>query len=331
MGGDDTLTGNGGNDYMEGGTGFDRYISGNGDTIKDSDGSGRVAFEGGILTGGKTKKGSSGVYEGNGGTYTLSNGTLTFVKESGEILTIQKFTNGDLGIVLGEEKPKSSPYTPNPNFSSPLVLDLNGDGVTSTFIYETDTHFDMDNDGVKQRTGWVQTTDALLVLDKNKDGIINNGSELFGNNTTLKNGTLAANGFEALREYDENKDGVIDSKDTIYNSLQLWQDTNSDGITDTGELHTLKELRVASINLGYSTNTDTLEERNTINQTSSFTTIAGDTNAINDVWFMTNTEDTARDTTVTLKDTVAALPDYRGAGRAENLSVAMNEIERKAA
>lgn len=61
-----------------------------------------------------------------------------------------------------------------------------------------------------------------------------------------------------------------------------------------------------------------------INQTSTFSTTTGETKAINDVWFLTNTQDTARDTTITLKDTVAALPDYRGAGRAENLSTAMN-------
>jgi hypothetical protein len=174
--------------------------------------------------------------------------------------------------------------TPNPNFSSPLILDLNGDGVTSTFISSTSTYFDLDNDGVRQRTGWVQTTDALLTLDKNQDGIINNASELFGNHTTLKNGTKAANGFEALKEYDENKDGVIDAKDNIYNTLSLWQDTNSDGVTDTGELHTLSELGVKSINLGYTKTTD-YEEQNRLFQTSSFTTTEGTTQSINDVWF----------------------------------------------
>lgn len=112
-------------------------------------------------------------------------------------------------------------------------------------------------------------------------GIINNGTELFGNNTLLKNGTKAANGFEALKEYDENHDGVIYAKDNIYNTLRLWQDSNSDGITDKGELHTLSELGAASINLGYSTNTDAIEERNTINQTSTFTTTTGEIEMIN--------------------------------------------------
>ncbi|MDD2780860.1 hypothetical protein [Sulfuricurvum sp.] len=304
-GGTDTLIGNGGADYMDGGQGYDTYYSGNGDTIKDTDNNGRVLFEGFKLTGGVSETGckpnGDGEYRGDGGVYKLSSGKLTFTKDgTNETLIIEKFVNGSLGITLTSKDPGAScpppmpnpepddlptPSTPNPNFPSPLVLDLNGDGVTSTFISSTSTYFDLDNDGVKQRTGWVQTTDALLALDKNQDGIINNASELFGNHTTLKNGTNAANGFEALKEYDENKDGVIDAKDNIYNTLSLWQDANSDGVTDTGELHSLSELGVASINLGYSTNTDTIEERNQINQTSTFTTTDGTTQSINDVSF----------------------------------------------
>ena len=338
-GGDDGVA-----DLLYGGTGFDTYITGNYDFIKDDDGSGRVVFDNSLLTGGEAETGEcnpdgSGIYHGNGGTYTLSgNGVLTFVKD-GEMLRISNFKNGDLGITLTTDDPESCPpppprpgqepgSVPVPSqpwqHGSPLVLDLNGDGVTSTFISETSTYFDLDNDGMRERTGWAQSSDGLLTLDKNRDGIINDGNELFGNNTILKNGTKAANGFEALKEYDENRDGVIDTKDNIYNTLKLWQDTNSDGITDTGEFHTLSELGVASINLGYSTNTDTLEERNAINQTSIFTTTDGEAKTINDAWFMTNAQETARDTTVTLKETVAALPDYQGAGRAENLSTAMN-------
>ncbi|MDD3597480.1 calcium-binding protein, partial [Sulfuricurvum sp.] len=348
--GNDTLRGNdyglvlleNKSDYLLGGTGYDKYIAGNGDTLMDSDGSGIVSFEGIILHGGVSESGGckpdgSGEYKGDGGVYKLSGGKLTFTKDgSGETLTIEKFVNGDLGITLTSDDPGAScppppedpddsptPGDPNPNFPSPLILDLNGDGVTSTFISETSTYFDLDNDGVRQRTGWVQSTDALLVFDKNQDGVINNGTELFGNNTILKNGTKAANGFEALKEYDENKDGLIDNRDNIYNTLQLWQDTNSDGVTDTGELHSLSELGVASINLDYAT-TDDYEEQNRIFQTSTFTTTEGTTQSINDVWFMTESRDTVKES-VTLSDSVAALPDYRGAGRVESLSTAMNE------
>jgi hypothetical protein len=92
----------------------------------------------------------------------------------------------------------------------------------------------------------------------------------------------------------------------------------------------ISELGVASINIGY-TSTDDYEEQNRIFQTSSFTTTDGTIQSINDVWFATESRDTARDTDVTLKETVAALPDFRGAGRVANLSTEMNEIERKVA
>ena len=339
MGGDDTLTGNGGDDYMEGGIGYDKYITANGDTIKDSDGSGRVTFEGRLLTGGtrdrnqdsqnggscstsgNSTSGGGSHYKGDGGEYTYANGQLIFTSDSGETLVLENYYNTDLGITLTEDNsnnssgggggscppppPKPSPNTPNPNFSSPLVLDLNGDGVTSTFISSTSTYFDLDNDGMRERTGWAQTTDALLAFDKNRDGIINDGSELFGNYTTLANGTKADNGFTALAQYDNNHDGVIDKNDSVYNALSAWVDSDQDGVTDTGELHSLSELGapqgglsgsaihlLTSINLN-ATTTTAYEDQNAISHTSSFpqqTTDADgntitETQTVNDVWF----------------------------------------------
>ena len=143
----------------------------------------------------------------------------------------------------------SSNIGQNENFSSPLVLDLNANGTTSTFIAQSETYFDMDGDGFKERTSWTESTDGLLALDKNQDNIINNGSELFGNYTKLSNGTLAKNGFEALSQYDLNKDNIIDNKDSIYTHLKVWGDTNSDGISTTDELKTLQELNISQINL----------------------------------------------------------------------------------
>ncbi len=345
---DDYLEGGSGSDKLIGGSGYDTYLSNNGDMISDSDGKGRVVFESMLLSGGMATKGEckpngDGTYKGNGGTYTLTGGILTFVQDNtGKSVKIFNFKNGNMGITLTPDNsqgggscppppPKPSPGTPNPNFSSPLVLDLNGDGVTSTFIYDSSTYFDHNNDGTRERTGWIQADDGILVFDKNQDGMINNGNELFGNNSTLKNGTKAANGFEALREYDENKDGMIDSKDNVYNTLRVWQDGNGDGISQTSELKTLSDLGVKSIGTVYA-NIEAYDAQNVARQRSFFTTETLDTDGntvasggnIDDVWFMTNTQDTARDTTIILKDTVAVIPDYRGAGRVENLSTAMN-------
>ena len=75
----------------------------------------------------------------------------------------------------------------------------------------------------------------MLVRDLNGDGAINNGTELFGNNTRLKNGQYAANGFEALKDLDSNKDGKLNSADAAWNSLRVWKDTDADAETDAGE------------------------------------------------------------------------------------------------
>jgi hypothetical protein len=98
---------------------------------------------------------------------------------------------------------------------SPLILDLNGDGV-KTLSIDYGVKFDHDNNGLAQATGWVDTQDGLLVFDQNNNGLIDNGSELFGNHTLNTTGTIITtsdNGFIALQSFDTNKDGKVDIND----------------------------------------------------------------------------------------------------------------------
>jgi len=137
-----------------------------------------------------------------------------------------------------------------PGSGSPIVLDLDGDGV-ETLAMAAGTRFDLDGDGYIDTTGWVAPDDGLLVFDRNDDGLINSGQELFGEFTLLENGEQAHNGFVALSELDSSKDGLLDSNDEAYALLQVWQDKNSDGISQADELVSLSEAGIKSIELDY--------------------------------------------------------------------------------
>ncbi|TKJ87052.1 hypothetical protein PaeCFBP13512_19050 [Paenibacillus sp. CFBP13512] len=132
----------------------------------------------------------------------------------------------------------------------PLVLDLNGDGISTSSVDEG-IYFDYDGDGFSEKTGWVNNEDGLLVRDLNGDGQINNGTELFGERTRLRNGNQATTGFEALIDLDTNSDGNINQQDAAFNELKIWKDIDSDGVVDEGELSSLTESGITSLSLDY--------------------------------------------------------------------------------
>lgn len=143
--------------------------------------------------------------------------------------------------------------------ASPVLIDIAGDGFALTDSFNG-VSFDINNDGVKERLSWTksQTDDAWLALDRNADGVINNGTELFGNFTPqLKPPTgVGRNGFNALVEYDQpskggDGDGLISERDAIFGNLLLWQDKNHNGVSEPNELHTLKQLGLTAIECNY--------------------------------------------------------------------------------
>jgi hypothetical protein len=166
---------------------------------------------------------------------------------------------------------------------SPIILDLDGDGKVET-VGKNGIYFDHDNNGFAELTGWVSSEDGLLVFDKNSNGQIDDGTELFGNNTILSNGKKATNGFEVLKDYDKNSDGKIDKNDEIYSQLKVWQDKNQNGKVDENELFSLEDLGIESLNTNY-VNSNTIDEnKNAHKQLGSFTK-DGETYNMNDVWF----------------------------------------------
>lgn len=168
---------------------------------------------------------------------------------------------------------------------SPIVLDLNNDGINTVSINNGIT-FDLNGDSKIEKTGWIDTKDGFLVLDINKDGIINSGLELFGEGTTLENGTNAKNGYEALAQYDTNKDNTINSNDNIFQLLQIWIDKNADANSSSDELYTLTQLGIKSLSLD-SKNSDSLNNGNLLGLVSTWEDINNNSHKMADVWFQT--------------------------------------------
>lgn len=173
---------------------------------------------------------------------------------------------------------------------SPLVVDLDGDGV-ETVSAAGGIYFDHDANGFKENSGWVGQDDGILVRDINGNGQIDNGTELFGNNSVLSSGEKAVNGFEALKELDDNNDGTFDANDKAWNEVKIWQDKNFNGMVDDGELLTLEQAGIAGIDLDYTNQENIDENGNNHKQTGTFIKTDGTTGAIDDVWFDTNPED----------------------------------------
>jgi hypothetical protein len=166
---------------------------------------------------------------------------------------------------------------------TPMVLDLNGDGV-QTLSAANGVNFDLTGLGQADQVAWASAQDGLLVRDINGDGVINNGTELFGAATELSNGQRAGNGYAAMADLDSNADGKLSAADAKFSELKLWVDADSDGITDGGELKGLVDMGVVELNLDFAKGTE-FNNGNLLSMTSSYTSADGSQHDMADVWF----------------------------------------------
>jgi Ca2+-binding RTX toxin-like protein len=199
--------------------------------------------------------------------------------------------------------------------TDPLVLDLNGDGIHLVATSVGSPLFDINNTGFGIHTGWVQPDDGMLFYDKNSNGQVDSGRELFGGQGDV--------GFDALANYDLNADGVIDASDAIYSQLQVWRDINDNGVADSGELQSLATSGISSISLTTTAPVDPDIAGNTVNAVGTFTRTDGSTGTIAGVSFNSDPFHSNYLGDKTVSTEAAALPDLKGYGTLTDLRVAM--------
>ena len=197
--------------------------------------------------------------------------------------------------------------------NSPLVLDLDGLGIELSSVLDG-VYWDIDQDGFAEKSGWISGNDGLLAIDLNSDGVINDHGELFGTDTT--------DGFTILSAYDSNSDNIIDINDAQFNDLLVWVDVNSDGYSQSDELHSLTSLGVTDINLSASL-VDYDIAGNHITHESTFT-INGQTQTIVDAWFTYDNTNSHYAEDYILDPRTLFLPSLRGFGDVKDLHIAMS-------
>jgi Peptidase M10 serralysin C terminal/RTX calcium-binding nonapeptide repeat (4 copies) len=205
--GNDTLYGgnvgsddDGVKDVLSGGDRFDSYYVGDKDVIIDSDGRGQVRFGNFLLTGGTATScdAPTSYAGGHGEVYTQNGSSLTVTFTINSIaysITIEGWDNKELGIELKTIKPSNcgggggGGGGSGDGLASPIVLDLDGDGLEITSGRNTAVYFDIDGDGLRELTNWVMPDDGLLAFDANGNGTIDGADELFGYGTSNSIGT----------------------------------------------------------------------------------------------------------------------------------------------
>jgi VCBS repeat-containing protein len=316
-GGNDTLNGNGGNDILKGDSGNDTMTGGAGsdtfvlaatgiDTITDYN---NVAGNADIIditqilsvptgtdvvTGGYVRVTTTGLVQvdANGGGDSWV--TVANVNTGAASYTFQYVLNG---------APATVSVTP---VAPPIGIDLDGDG--SVGFVGTDAGVTFDYGFGKVATAWVAPEDGILVRDANADGQVTADEMVF---------STGGSDLEGLAVYDTNHDGQLSSADADFNQFAVWQDANSNGVVDCGEMTSLTALGIASISLtsdgvGYSAADGDVS----VVGTGSFTRTDGSTGVLADSVFATGSpaSDTQKQTLEAVNSNAAFIGAIAAAG-----------------
>ncbi|RWG29356.1 type I secretion C-terminal target domain-containing protein [Mesorhizobium sp.] len=167
--------------------------------------------------------------------------------------------------------------------ATPVVLDLNHDGIQTTDLTHSTVSFDYNGDGVASKTAWVDSHDGILAIDLNGDGKVNNGSEI----AFTQHAPGAATDLAALEQvYDTNHDGKLTAADHDFAQFGVWQDANGNGVSDPGEFKSLAALGIVEIGLESNNQHSVSADGSVLTYgEATFTTANGETGAVADIGF----------------------------------------------
>lgn len=206
----------------------------------------------------------------------------------------------------------------NNKYNLVIAVDLDDNGIDAVPMENYKyLYFDYDGDRFSERTAWINSDDAFLVMDTNNDGIIDKGEELFGSNMSFQNKN---NPFASLCEFDENSDSKISKADSAFDKIFIWQDENQNAAFDDDEkLISLAELDVEAVSLDYSEDSSDFEHIGTISlNKNNGSSIQAEAVLLQTDKLFTEAMDILEET-----PEIAKMPDLKGYGKAHTLHQAM--------
>ncbi len=196
----------------------------------------------------------------------------------------------------------------------PILIDLNGDGIKTTTL-ENGIFFDHENDGFMETSAWADENDGILAIDKNNNGNIDNGTEIFGDSYVKTDGTVAKDGFDALKDLDSNNDNIINSSDEQFGNIKI--------LKGDGAMLTLEEAGIVSIKLNKTNSNKTDESGNTQLSTSTFIKTDGTTGIVGDYNLQVDKMNSLAVEWLDETEDVSSLPEVMGSGTMHSLHQAI--------
>ena len=201
-----------------------------------------------------------------------------------------------------------------PKIIDPLIIDLDMDGLETTPL-EDGFCFDHENDGFREISAWVSKDDGILAYDKNNNGKIDNGNEIFGDNYIKSDGTKATSGFDALSDLDSNNDGVIDARDENFANIKI--------LKGDGTILTLEEAGISSISLSKTQINNVDANGNTQLSSGTYTRADGTTGTLGDFSLITDKLYSVAEDIIEVPESISKLPNIMGYGTVYSLHQAM--------